>query len=199
MLSGPPLFGAQHAPPPAKDASAYPAFDAHPADKVTIAADPYDTPSKMEAFRVDYIKYDVLPIRIIVTNAGDRPISLDQVRIHLVPADGNRIVPSEPEDVERRVSSRDRLGTTVPIGPIRWHRGGSASDEKVEQDFHEYEYSALAVEPHTTRAGFLFYPLDGLGKNPLKGAKVLVRRVADADGKELFYFEVPLDKYLGSK
>ncbi len=191
-------FPADHTVPAAQDAGAYPAFDAHTSDHVTIAADPYDTSPKIAVFRVDYLKYGILPVRVIVTNAGDKPISLDQVRIHLVPADGSRISAAEPEDVERRVSTRDRVGTTIPIGPIRWHRGGSASDAKVEQDFSEHEYSALAVEPHTTRAGFLFYDVEGLGKDPLKGAKLLVRRVADANGKELFYFEIPLDKYLGA-
>ena len=184
------------APSSAKDAASYPAFDAHPDDHVAIAADPYDTPAKEKLFRVDYLKYDILPIRIIVTNSGDKPISLDQVRIHLVPAIGDRVQASEPEDVERRVSTKDRVGSRIPIGPISIHRGGKDSDAKIEEDFHEHEYSALAVEPHTTRAGFLFYDVSGLGKQPLKGAKLLVRRVQDASGKELFYFEVPFDKYL---
>jgi hypothetical protein len=189
--------GAEQPPPPAGDASTYPAFDAHADDHLTIAADPYDTPAKEKAFRVDYLKYNILPIRIIITNSGDRPISLDQVRIHLVPAMGDRVQASQPEDVERRVSTKDRVGSRIPIGPLSIHHGGGA-DTKIEQDFSEYQYSALAVEPHTTRAGFLFYDVEGLGKQPLKGAKLLVRRVQDANGKELFYFEIPFDKYLNA-
>jgi hypothetical protein len=190
--------GAEHAIPPAKDAASYPARDAHAGEHVIIAADPYDTAAKEDVFRVDYLKYDIVPIRIIVTNNGDRPISLEQARIHLIPAVGDRIQAAEAEDVERRISMKDRVGNTVPIGPIHIHHDGSASDKKIDQDFAEHEYSALAVEPHTTRAGFLFYDIEGLGKQPLKGAKLLVRRVQDADGKELFYFEVPLDKYLNA-
>jgi hypothetical protein len=189
---------AQQTPAPVKDAASYPAFDTHPDDHLTIAADPYDTVEKEKLFRVDYLKYDILPIRIIVTNSGDHPISLDQVRIHFVPAMGDRVQASEPEDVERKVSTKDRVGSRIPIGPISIHRGGKDSDAKIEQDFHEHEYSALAVEPHTTRAGFLFYDVSGLGKQPLKGAKLLVRRVQDANGKELFYFEIPFDKYLAA-
>ncbi len=190
--------GAEQAPPPAKEAATYPAFDAHADDRLAIAADPYDTAAKQKTFRVEYLKYDILPIRIIVTNSGDKPVSLDQVRIHLVPAIGDRVQACEPEDVERRVSTRDRIGTRIPIGPLSIHRGGKDSDAKIEADFHELEYSALAVEPHTTRAGFLFYDVSGLGKQPLKGAKLLVRRVQDANGKELFYFEIPFDKYLNA-
>jgi len=69
-------------------------------------------------------------------------------------------------------------------------------DAKIEQDFSEFEYSAIAVEPHSTRAGFLFYDMEGLGGNPLRGAKLILRQLRDADGKELFYFEIPFDKYL---
>jgi hypothetical protein len=189
---------AEQPPPPARDASTYPAFDAHSSDHLTIAADPYDTAEKEKTFRVDYLKYNILPIRIIITNSGDRPVSLDQVRIHLMPAIGDRVQASEPEDVERRVSTKDRVGSRIPIGPISIHRGGKDSDAKIEQDFHEYEYSALAVEPHTTRAGFLFYDVTGLGQQPLKGAKLVIRRVQDADGRELFFFEIPFDKYLAA-
>ena len=186
---------AQQSPPAAKDATTYPAVDTHADDHVSIAADPFDTAAKEKLFRVDYLKYDILPIRIIVTNSGDKPVSLDQVRIHLVPAMGDRVQAAEASDVERRVSTKDRVGSRIPIGPLSIHHGGGA-DTKIEQDFGQFEYSALAVEPHSTRAGFLFYDVQGLGKQPLKGAKLLVRRVQDANGKELFYFEIPFDKYL---
>jgi hypothetical protein len=51
------------------------------------------------------------------------------------------------------------------------------------------------VEPHTTRAGFLFY-IVGDAADPLAGAHMSVTRLRDADGEELFYFEIPFDKYL---
>jgi hypothetical protein len=188
---------AEQPPPPARDASTYPAFDAHATDHLTIAADPYDTPEKEKTFRIDYLKYNILPIRIIITNSGDQPISLQQVRIHFMPAIGDRVQAADPSDVERRVSTRDRVGSRIPIGPLSIHHGGGA-DNKIEQDFHEFEYAALVVEPHTTRAGFLFYDMEGLGQNPLRSAKLLVRRVQDANGKELFYFEIPFDKYLNA-
>jgi hypothetical protein len=57
----------------------------------------------------------------------------------------------------------------------------------------------VVVEPHTTRAGFLFYDVSDLD-HPLRGAKLHLRtRLRNADGKELFYFEIPFDKYLKSK
>lgn len=179
---------------PATPAVQYPAHAAQAG--ITIAADPFDRDPKAQVFRVDYLKYDFIPIRIIVTNDTAQPISLNDVRILLMPSDGGKINAGEPGDVERRVEGAARRGTTIPIGPLKIHRQGKAADTKVEADFSEHEYSALAVEPHTTRAGFLFYDVQGLGQHPLAGAKLVFRQVRDSAGKELFAFEIPLDSYL---
>jgi len=186
----------EHGPPPAKDATTYPAVDVHPDEHVAIAAEPYNTAEKIKFFRVNYLDHQFLPIRIIITNSGDRPISLDQARIYFISAAGDRIPAAEPDDIERRISLRDKKGADIPVGPIRLHTKPKTPNSKVEQDFSEFEYQALVVEPHTTRAGFLFYDIQGLGSSPLHGAKLLLRQLKDTDGKELFYFEIPFDKYL---
>jgi hypothetical protein len=186
----------QHAPPAAKDAATYPAVDIHQDEHVAIAAEPYNTEEKVKMFRVDYLDHQFLPIRIIVTNSGERPISLNDARIHLISAHGDKIPAAEPDDVERRISLKDKEGSHIPIGPIKLHTKPKAPNGKVDQDFTDYEYASLVVDPHTTRAGFLFYDIQGLGSSPLHGAKLVLRQLKDADGKELFYFEIPFDKYL---
>lgn len=186
----------EHGPPPAKDAATYPAVDIHQNEHVAIAAEPWNTEEKVKMFRVDYLEHQFLPIRIIITNSGDRPISLNDVRINFISAYGDRIPAAEPDDIERRISLRDKEGENIPVGPIHIHTKPKTSNGKVEQDFAEFEYGALVVEPHTTHAGFLFYDIQGLGASPLRGAKLVFREVKDADGKELFYFEIPFDKYL---
>ncbi len=191
-----PYSWAESDPPPAKDAMAYPAVDNHSKEQVAIAAEPFDTPQKCKIFHVDYLKYRFLPVRIIVTNNGDNPISLRDARIFFVSANGERIPAAEPEDVERRVKPKDSRGIAIPVGPIKVHTKPSASDDKIEADFDHFEYAALAVEPHTTRAGFLFYDMQGLGDTPLHGGKLILRELRDSDGNELFYFEIPFDKYL---
>jgi hypothetical protein len=174
----------------------YPAVDIHAKEQVAIAAEPFDTVEKCKVFHVDYLKYRFLPIRIIVTNNGDHPISLRDARIFFVSAGGDRVPAADPEDVERRVRPRDSRGVAIPVGPIKVHTKGSASDEKIEADFDHFEYAALAVEPHTTRAGFLFYDMQGLGDTPLHGGKLVLRELRDASGNELFFFEIPFEKYL---
>ncbi|MBT9333193.1 hypothetical protein [Paracidobacterium acidisoli] len=187
------------APPPAKDAMAWPALDNHKDEQVVIAAEPFDTAEKCRIFRVDYLKYHFMPIRIIVTNNSDRPISLSDARINFFSSANDKILAAEPDDVDRRVSLKDKKGHDIPIGPVRLHTKGKNTDNKIEQDFDEFEYSALAVEPHTTHSGFLFYDMDGLGSTPLRGAKLVLRELRDADGKELFYFEIPFNKYLNAQ
>ncbi|MGC2400347.1 MAG: hypothetical protein WA510_11210 [Acidobacteriaceae bacterium] len=192
-----PALGAEHEAPPAGVATDYPAFDLHSVDQVAIAADPYDTQEKASIFRIKYQQYGFMPIRIIVTNNGDKPISLIDARINFITAFGDKIPAAEPEDVERRLGDLKRPdgGYKLP-GPLP--RIGNKSGNKnkdVEEDFKSLEYSAVAVEPHTTRAGFLFYDVKGLD-NPLEGAKLNLRMLRDSQGKEMFYFEIPFDKYL---
>ncbi|HEY6447220.1 MAG TPA: hypothetical protein VIY53_12235 [Acidobacteriaceae bacterium] len=186
--------------PAEKAATDYPAVDLHAKEQVAIAAEPFDTKEKCKLFSVDFLKYDFLPVRIIVTNMGDRPISLNDARIYFVDRDGNKIQAAEPEDVERRVSPKDSRGTSLPpLGPIKLHTKGKASDSKIEAEFDQFEYAAIVVEPHTTRAGFLFYDMKDLGDTPLHGARLLLRELKDADGNQLWYFEIPFDKYLDAQ
>ncbi|MBV8631537.1 MAG: hypothetical protein JOZ83_11470 [Silvibacterium sp.] len=195
------LSASDHNLAPAKNASSYAAFDAHAEEKVTIAAEPFDTKDKESIFRVDYLKNGFMPIRIIVTNNGDRAISLADARINFITAAGDKVPAAEPEDVERRMTNVSNTGRKIPMPAPLPPMGGKPKtpDSKIEQDFSEFEYAAIAVEPHTTRAGFLFYDMEGLGPDPLRGAKLNLRELRDADGKELFYFEIPFDKYLKAR
>ena len=194
LFLAPALLLAEKKIPPADAAARYPAHVTQ--GGITIAVDPYDRVPKENVFRVDYLQYDFIPFRIIVTNDTDKPISLDNVRILLFPAEGGSINAAEAEEVERRVYGAARLGTIIPIGPLKIHKQGKSSDKKIDADFSEYQYAALTVEPHTTQAGFLFYDVQGLGRHPLTDAKMIFRDIRDSAGKQLFAFEIPLDAYL---
>src|SRR5271156_3052611 len=189
---------ADRAAPPAGVATSYPAFDLHPAEQVAIAADPYNTQEKASIFRFKYLDYGFMPIRIIVTNNGDKPISLIDARINFITAAGDKIPAATPEEVERRIGVKRPDGGYKLPGPLPRIGNKSTKNKDVDEDFHEFEYSAVAVEPHTTRAGFLFYDVEGVA-NPLAGGKLNLRVLRNADGKELFYFEIPFDKYLATK
>jgi hypothetical protein len=189
---------AEHAAPPAQLADQYPAFERHTQDHLTIAVDPYDTPQKASIFRVDYGSANIIPVRVIITNEGDTPISLDNARIDFITAAGDKVPAAEPRDAERAIDRPADPRNKIPIGPIKVGGKGKNQDKKIEQDFSEFQYNALAVEPHTTRAGFLFYDLQDL-ESPLTGAHLELRRIQSSDGRELFAFEIPFNKYLASK
>ena len=195
-----PAVAADHTPPPVQPATAFAAVETHDDEKLSIAAEPYDTKEKASIFRVDYLAHDVMPVRLIVTNNGSRPISLRDARILFQTAAGDRIQAAEPEDVERLMNRKEREGSKIPLpgGLPGIKLKPKASNKEIEQDFDTFEYQALVVEPHTTRAGFLFYDISGLD-DPLKGAKLHIHKLRDSEGNELFYFEIPFDKYLKSK
>ena len=56
-------------------------------------------------------------------------------------------------------------------------------------------FLARAVEPESTQAGFFFFDVEDIS-NPLAGAYLYVSGMRNADGHELFYFEIPMEKYL---
>ncbi len=195
-----PAMASDHTPPPVQPATSFAAVEVHEQEKVAIAAEPYDTRQKESIFRVDYLSHGVMPVRLIVTNSGARPISLRDARILFITAGGDKIQAAEPEDVERLMTRKEREGSKIPLpGPLPSIKlKPKASNKDIEQDFNTFEYQSLVVEPHTTRAGFLFYDVSELS-HPLKGAKLHLHMLRDADGNELFYFEIPFDKYLQSK
>lgn len=197
---GLPAVATDHTTPPIQPATAFAAVEVHEKEKVAIAAEPYDTKEKESIFRVDYLRHGVMPVRLIVTNNGDRPISLRDARILFQTRSGDRIQAATPEDVERLMTRKEKEGGRIPMpGPIPTIKlKPKASDKDIEEDFNQFEYGALVVEAHTTRAGFLFYDVSQLA-DPLRGSKLHLHKVMDADGHELFFFEIPFDKYVQSK
>lgn len=191
-----PAIASSHAPPPVQPATSFAAVEVHEGEKVAIAAEPYDTREQAAIFRVDYLSHGVMPIRLIVTNNSDQPISLLEARITLVTAADNSIQTAEPADVERVVNRKEREGGKTALPKVK--SMPKASRMEIDADFNTFEFQTMVVKPHSTNAGFLFYDLSGID-HPLEGAKLHLRTLRDADGAELLEFEIPFDKYLQSK
>lgn len=198
-----PVLASDHTPPPVTPATAFAAVEVHQKEKVAIAVEPYDTKEQEKIFHIDYMKYGVVPVRLIVTNLGDQPISLRDARILFETASGDRIQAAEPRDVERLMNPHEPHGampmpSPLPVPIPGLHMKHKNYDKEIEDDFNTFEYQALVVEPHTTRAGFLFYVVNGL-PDPLKDADISVTKLRNSDGQELFYFQIPFNKYLKTK
>lgn len=190
----PPALHAEHRLPPVKPATAYPNSTVHKTEHVAIAAVPYVTGGQQKLFAIPYRKFGFVPIRLMITNMSDRPISLDHTRVFFISANDDQIDAATPDDVERNIPLSYKEGRKIPVGPLHMPTHRKDADWKVQQDFDTYEYNAVSIAPHSTKAGFLWYDVNGLGNDPLKGASLVVQEIQNADGMDLFYFRVPLDR-----
>jgi hypothetical protein len=180
--------------PEAKPAQTYPAHDDHPDEKVAIAADPYDTAEKAKIFSVKFHEHGFLPIFFVVTNNGNQPISIANLQVTLTTADRDKLTPTVPEDIYRRITNPHPNTNPIPL-PIPQKKVKGTISEKEKAEVESSQFVAKAVEPHATQSGFFFFDVEGITA-PLAGAHIYVSGVNDAKGGELMYFELPLDKYL---
>ncbi len=187
--------GKQFMMPAIQPAKAYPAHDYHPSETATVAADPYDTPEKERIFGVHYREIGMMPVLLVITNDGDRTISLAGMKAELVTGNRSKLSPAVPDDIYRRIS-HPRRGTSYPLPfPTKKVKGGINTQTRDEVE--NSQFSAKAVEPHSTQAGFLFFDVEGI-PSPLAGSHLYLTGVRNAQGNELMYFEIPLDKYLNA-
>lgn len=182
--------------PRAFHAKTYPAHETHDDEKVSIAADPYDMPDKSATvFNVNYSSIGLLPIFMVLTNDGDQPITLGKMHVTLITRKRVKISPSEPDDMYRRLDRAtfrsDGPALPFPI-PRKKNKGVS---QQTRDEVEGAQFLAKAVEPHGTQAGFMFFDVQGID-NPLAGAKLEITGLMDSKGNELFFFELPMEKYL---
>lgn len=185
--------------PKAYPAKSYPARDEHPMEKVTIAADPYDTPEKASIFNNRYLEHGLLPVFIIFTNDGTSAVSLQNMRIEFTTVNPKaKIQPATQDDLYRKLSRPvSTPGQRVPL-PIPLPRHAKAGiDEKGRDEIDREMFKAKAIAPGETQAGFIFFDVEGISQ-PLVGGHIYVTRVTNGEGEELMYFDIPMEKYLSA-
>lgn len=186
--------------PRAENAKTYPAHDAHPNEKVTVAADPYDMPDKASIFTAKYNEHDLLPVYVIISNDGDQPVTLTNVEVTMRYRDRSKVAPATEDNILSRITNIKQRGgelpKTYPIPIPKKSKGGIPKGALDELD--QAMFKVKAVEPHATRAGFMFFDVSGLS-DPLSGATLYVSGVYDNNGNELMYFEIPMEKYLSAQ
>jgi hypothetical protein len=181
--------------PVARSAINYPAHDFHRDEKVAIAADPYEKAEKAKIFSVDFAQHGFLPVFFVVTNDGSQPVSIANMQITLITANRSKLTPISTADLYRRLSNPQVSTRPNPLPLPRKLKG--AVTRKELDEIEASQFAAKAVEPHTTQSGFLFFDIGGISE-PLVGANVDITGVADANGTELLYFEIAMDKYLNA-
>jgi hypothetical protein len=192
------LMAKNFAKPVAQAAFNYPAHDLHRDEKVTIAADPYDTAEKAKIFSINFQEAGFLPVFFVITNDGDQPISITNMEVTLITTHHSKLTPSSTEDISRRLSN-PQAQTRPSASPIPLPRKkvkGTLGPKEMEE-IESSQFAAKAVEPHSTQSGFLFFDVGGI-TSPLVGANIDVTGVNDATGNELMYFEISTEKYLNA-
>jgi hypothetical protein len=169
-------------------------YDMHQTiNRVTIAAEPGDTKETRPNTRLDYFAHGLLPIRVIVTNDTESPLTLDEARIHFISANNDNIPAATPEEIQRRmVTLKSATGTKVPLPlpvPIPITVGKKNTD-----DDNDFGFQTTTVQPHATVAGYLYYDINDLDAPALAHATLELRKVKtlSANGTYLESFEIPL-------
>lgn len=169
-------------------ATSYPARQT--LEQLTIAADPFATEAKTrQAFgKLNPNRYGVLPILVVMQNEGPQALSLETMRLEYVTAEGQRIEATPASEVRYAAGPRRPDLVPGPLPPLP----GRSSRRKNPLDAWEIEgraFVAKMLPPKESAGGFFYFQAP---HRP--GAKLVISgiRVA-ATGKELFFFEIPLD------
>ena len=178
--------------PRLQPAPSYPAHDQHTTEKVTVAADPYDTHTKLEEFQIPYRQLRFLPVLIVITNDGSEPVSMLDLKIELVRARRVRLLPATEQDIARRFGPGRAPGPSPLPFPLPHGKNPLLI---LHEEYDHSSFGARAVEPGAVQGGFVFFDISGLA-DPLTGSSIIVSGLKNSDGHDLFFFEIALDKYL---
>ena len=190
------LASNDYKPPVIKPAATYPAHEVHANEQVTIAVEPYDTAEKQKIFPVNFREHQLLPVLLVITNNGDQPISLTDMQVQLLTPNRDKMTPASSDDIYRRLANpQASAAPTVPLPIPRRRKVKGTVSGKTMEEIQSAQFAARAVEPHSTRSGFLFFDIAGIR---LAGAHILFTSLHNGQGGDLMFFEIPLDKYFGA-
>ncbi len=117
-----------------------------------------------------------------------------------ITASRTKLAPATQDDLYRRLSHPNPggPGKRLPIPlPLPTGRPKGTVSAKALDEMQRAQFSARAVEPHSTQAGFLFFDISGID-TPLPGAHFFLTGLRNAKGDDLYYFEIALEKYLSA-
>jgi hypothetical protein len=180
-------FAADKQPPfrPAP-ASSYPNHQTN--QQITVGVDAYASGDKLKAAfgKLDPNEHGILPVLVVIQNDSGKALRLDRLRAGYSGAGGNKVDATPPQEV-RYLRGPDRPKMIPgPTGQIKIGKG-----KKNPLDAWEIEgraFSAKMLAPGQTASGFFYF------QTTLQpGSSILLNGLSEAaTGKELLYFEIPL-------
>jgi hypothetical protein len=156
-------------------------------DGVTVAAFAYTTDEQAKpAFgKLNPYEHGVLPVLMVIQNDTQRAIRLDRMTVEYIDRNRERIENTPASEVPYAKGPRKPNIGPGPIPGINIKKKNPLAAEEIEMR----AWAAKMLPPGEMAYGFVYFRT---GHRP--GAKLYVTGMQEAgSGKELFYFEVPLD------
>jgi hypothetical protein len=157
-------------------------------EQVTIGVEACVTADRTKAAfgKLDPNDYGVLPILVVIQNDTGKALQLNKMRVQY--ASGNKRADAIPASEVKFMRGPNRPKDLAgPAGAI-----GKALEKKnplAAQEIETRAFIAQLIPPGQSGAGYFYF------QGPLeRGATILVSGLSEAaTGRELFYFEIPLD------
>jgi hypothetical protein len=160
-------------------------------DQVTIAASPFlNDEEAHRAFgkKLNPNKEGILPVLVVIQNGRGQALFLENMKVELLTPDRRRVEATPAQDV-RYVAGADR--PKVSQGPIPGQQRISKKKNPLATwEIEGRAFSARMLPPNESASGFFYF------RAPFRsGSQLYVTGLREAStGKELFYFEIPLEQ-----
>jgi hypothetical protein len=156
--------------------------------QITIGVDPYVTLDKVQlAFgKLNPGQFGILPVLVVIQNDSDKAIRLDRLKVQYNGPNHERIEATPARDVRYLKPPQRPSAIDGPAGKVK-----VLKTKKNPLDEWEIEGRALAapmVPPGQSASGFLYFQTS----LQLNATLYLSGLYEAATGKEIFYFELPL-------
>ena len=157
-------------------------------EKVTVGAKAYDTEDLVNsAFgkKIDFAKYGVLPVLVVVENKRDKALDLRELEANLVAADGRHTKAIIAEDLPFLAASGKHPSPTGVRSPIPLPKKKNPLNATA---IITRAFEVKVIAPGDSASGFLYFEA-----KEEAGDKLYLDGIRDVrSGEQLLYFEFPL-------
>jgi len=158
-------------------------------DKLTIAAQPFDGEERARAAfgKLNPYRHGVLPVLVVMQNDGVQTLGLDRMRVKYITLRGEDIEATPAEEVRylHGPAKPDVYSPPLPRLP-----GGRRRKNPLDAwEITGRAFSARVLIPGESASGFFYFQT-----RHHSGSKLYLTGIREASsGKELFFFEIPLE------
>lgn len=168
-------------------ASSYP--NRQTVEGVTIAAQVFETADRSRtAFgKVNPNEHGVLPVLVVIQNDTGKAIRLDAMRVEYLTADRSNVEATPAEEVPYVYGNKNRKIRQSPI-PTGVPTISKSKNPLGAFEIQSRAFAAKMLPPGESANGFFYFQT-----GHRSGSKLYVTGLKEATGRELFYFEIPLE------